>query len=213
MLTTIPFSGFYESIHSHELDNVLEQMVSDSSGCRPASDRVSEELWSHAPYPMIEYTRAFVESFNMLLNAEAGLNIKLEWESVKSPRQYNFGTDRVFATVSFSDVQAMFAKVDRAILDKVCHDRFTSYDGFISHYSNDWRTWGSMTEWDWNQVGTIVEALIVQFLDEQWEWNITEDWNSNGDLDNWIYSSLTDEGKRLVNIASYLRQREERKYR
>ncbi len=70
-----------------------------------------------------------------------------------------------------------------------------------------------MMDWDHNQVGTIVEALVVQFLDEQWEWNVIEDWNSNGDLDNWIYDNLTDEGKRLVKIADYLRQREERRFR
>ena len=213
MLTTIPFSGFYGSHHDREIDNALEMMLSDSSGCHPASDRISEEIWGHVNVPMVEYTRAFVESFNLLLNAEAGLNVKLEWESVKSPHYYNFETDRVFATVSLSDVQAMFAKVDRAILDKVAKERFTSYDGFISHYSPDWRSWGSMTEWDWNQVGTLVEALVAQFLSESWEWDITEDWNCNGDIDNWIYDNLDDEGKRLVKLASYLREREERQYR
>lgn len=213
MLTTIPFSGFYNSHHDAEIDRTLEQMLSDSSGCHPASERISEEIWSHINVPMVEYTRAFVESFNALLNAEAGLNVKLEWESVKSPQYYNFSTDRIFATVSFSDVQAMFAKVDRTVLDRTAEARFTSCSGFISHYSPDWRSWGSMTEWDHNQVGTLIEALVSQFLRPEWEWDVTEDWNSNGDLDNWVYENLDAEGKRLVKIADYLRSREERKFR
>jgi hypothetical protein len=200
-------------MHDSEIDRALEMMLSDSSGCCPASDRISEEIWSHVNTPMVEYTKAFVESFNALLNGETGLNVKIEWESVNSPRQYNFSTDRIFATVSFEDVQAMFAKVDRKILDKVAAARFTSYDGFMSHYSADWRTWGSMSEWDHNQVGTLIEALVSQYLDREWEWKVIEDWNSNGEIDNWVYDALDAEGKRLAKLASYLREREERQYR
>ncbi len=213
MLTTIPFGGFYGTHHDAEIDRTLEQMLSDSSGCHPASDRISNDMWSHVRTPMTEYTKAFVESFNALLNGESGLKIKLEWESVKSPQFYNFSTDRIFATVSFSDVQALFAKVDRKVLDRTAEERFTSRSGFISHYSPDWRSWGSLRDWDHNQVGTLVEALVTQFLSPEWEWNITEDWNCNGDIDNWVYDNLDEEGKRLVKIAGYLREREERQYR
>lgn len=213
MLTTIPFSGFYETHHNAEIDNVLEQMVSDSSGCHPISDRISNDLWLHVNTPIVEYTRAFVASFQTLLNAECGLNIALTWESVSSPREYNFQTDRIFATISFPDVQAMFAKIDRKVLDETAKNRFTSRSGFISHYSPDWRSWRNMREWDHNQVGTLIEALTAQYLSDNWEWNITEDWNSNGDIDNWVYDNLDAEGKRLVEIASYLREREERQYR
>jgi hypothetical protein len=213
MLTTIPFSGFYNTHHDAEIDRVLEQMLSDSSGCHPISDRISNDIWSHISTPTVEYTKAFVESFNALLNGESGLKIKLEWESVRSPHFYNFETDRIFATVSFEDVQTMFARVDRKILDLTAQQRFTSYDGFISHYSPDWRSWGSMRDWDHNQVGTLLEALVTQFLRPEWEWDVTEDWNCNGDIDNWVYDNLDGEGKRLVKLASYLREREERQYR
>jgi hypothetical protein len=213
MLTTIPFSGFYESMHSHKIVNVLEQMISDSSGRHTISDSIADKLWLHVSQPVNEYTQAFVEPFTALLNGDTGLNVKLEWESVSSPHAYNFSTDRVFATVSFQDVQALFNKVDKTVFSEVCRDSFTSYDGFWSHYSPDWKTWGSLKEWDHNQIGTILAALVKQFLHSDWEWDVIEDWNSNGDIDNWVYSNLDAEGKRLVKIADYLREREERKYR
>jgi hypothetical protein len=213
MLTTIPFSGFYESMHDHAIDDVLEQMVSDSSGCHPASERISNDLWMHFNTPMVEYTKAFVECFQTLFNAETGLQVRFKWESVSSPREYNFTTDRIFAEVRLMDVRAMFAKVDRAILDKTAAARFTSCSGFISHYSPTVEDWGKLSEWDHNQVGTLVEALVSQFLSTDWEWNVIEDWNGNGELDNWVYDAMDEEGKRLVNIASYLRQREARQYR
>ena len=213
MLTTIPFSGFYESHHSGEIDRTLEMMLSDSSGCSPASERISEEIWGHVSTPMVAYTKAFVESFQAMLKDKAELDIPITWESVQSPREYNFGTDRLFATVSLKSVRAMMRKVDKAVLDRVAKERFTSSDGFISHYSADVKSWGSVINWDHNQVGTLVAALVVQFFGDDWEWNITEDWNSNGDLDNWVYAALDDEGKRLVKLADYLRSREERQYR
>lgn len=213
MLTTIPFSGFYESMHDDQIDQALEQMLSDSSGCHAISDRISNDIWMHTHTPMAEYSKAFVESFQTLFNAETGLKIAFEYESVRSPREYNFGTDRVFATVSLEDARAMFAKVDREILDKIAEECFTSRSGFSSFYSPDWRSWGSMEKWDHNQVGTLVAALVSQFMSEEWEWNIIEDWSGNGYVDSWVYDNLDAEGKRLVNIADYLRRREERQYR
>jgi hypothetical protein len=213
VLTTIPFSGFYDTIHDAQINDCLESMLSDSSGCRPASDRISEKMWMHTSTPMLEYTSAFVVSFQTLLNGESGLSIKLEWESVSSPREYNFATDRIFAKISFPDVQAIFNKVNKKVLDKTAHERFTSCSGFISHYSPDWRDWGSLHEWDHNQIGTILEALVSEFFSSEWEWDVIEDWSGNGCLDNWIYDNLDTEGKRLLKLADYLRDREERKYR
>ena len=213
MLTTIPFSGFYNSMHDDQIDWVIESMLSDSSGCHPISQRLADEIWSHTGDVRAEYSKAFTEGFQGLFNSETGLDVEFEWESVNSPRAYNFSTDRVFATVSLSDVRALFRKVDWKALDHAAKERFTSCDGFISHYSPYWRTWGSMTEWDHNQIGTLIEALVSQFLGENWEWDIIEGWSGAGHLDNWVYSALDEEGKRLVKIADYLRQREERQYR
>jgi len=215
MLTTIPFSGFYNSMHDSEIDRALESMVSDSSGCHAISDRIANDIWSYVNTPVAEYTREFVADFQILFNEETGLNVTFDFDAVDSPKYYNFTTDRIFAVVSESDVQAMFAKVDKAVLARVIRDRFTSYDGFISHYTNsltDWQT-EPLNEWDHNQVGTIVEALVSQFLSPEWEWNVIEDWSGNGLVDRWVYDGLDAEGKRLVKIADYLRQREERQYR
>jgi len=44
-LTTIPFAGFYDSWHSDEIDQSLEQMFADENGDRiPMFDDVWEEV-------------------------------------------------------------------------------------------------------------------------------------------------------------------------
>jgi hypothetical protein len=213
MNTTIPFSGFYSSMHDDEIDRTLENLISDSSGCHPISDRIASNLWMHMGDVSTEYARAFLADFQILFNGETGLSVAFEWDTLDSPRAYNFSTDRIFAKVSAEHVKAMYSKVNHSILDRMAEERFTSCSGFISHYSPDVSSWGELEEWDHNQVGTLVEALVSQFLPKEWEGNVIEDWSGSGIVDEWVYDALDEEGKRLVKIAAYLRQREERQYR
>ena len=92
-LTTIPFSGFYESIHSQELDRALGDMVTDSSGCRPISERLGNDIWDgiHWGDAMRAYAVAYSKRFAGLLREEYG--IEVTWESISSPREYNFTTE------------------------------------------------------------------------------------------------------------------------
>lgn len=213
MLTTIPFSGFYNSMHNAAIDHALENMLSDSSGCHPASKRISNETYRHTQTPMNEYTSEYVRIFVQHLNKESGLNISLAWESVSSPRTYNFETDRIFARVTESDARAMLRAVDPAKMDAVTKAEFTSRDGFCSHYSPRWRDWGPVLEWDHNQIGALLSALVAQYMEEGWEFGIAQTISEFRNIDDWVYENLDKEGQRLVIIAGYLRRREERDYR
>lgn len=212
MLTVVPFSGFYCSQHSEALDNELEQMIQDDHG-NPVSQRIANELWAHVTYPYSEYSRRYVEDFATYFYKECGIRCPLKFESVRSPREYNFQTDRVFAKISRATVRTLWKHVDREKLDAVCRAMFTSCDGFSSYYSPDYRTWGKVDKWDHNQVSALLRAFIKQYFADEWEWFIVEDWSGSGILSNWMYDGLDAEGKRLVNIADYLRRRQERKYR
>jgi hypothetical protein len=215
MRSTIPFTGFYESIHSDNLEQAIEQGISDSSGCGPVSDRIANDIWMHynSSKPEIAYVQAFVESFQAMFVQKTGLKVAFKFENMTSPREYNFQTDRIFVTLSREHVRQLRRYVDTAELDKQATERFTSCDGFISFYSPDYTTWGPIDKWDANQVGTLVEACMKTApFDESWEWDIVEYWSGNGYIDDWMYEGLDKEGIRLMNIAHYLRQREERAY-
>jgi hypothetical protein len=213
MLTTIPFSGFYYSMHDAEFDREIENMVSDSSGCHPISQRIADDLWSHITTPTAQYAQRFMEDFALYFTGETGIKLKLTFDALDSPREYNFRTDRIFAHVSLATVRALYRACDKSILDAVIKERFTSYDGFISYYRPDRSSWGKLTEWDCNQVACLILALVREHCSDEWEWNIVEDWSGSGILSNWMYDGLDAEGKRLVKIADYLRSREERQYR
>ena len=211
MLAVIPFSGFYESWHADELDSALEQMLSDDYG--NCNHGLNERVYFSAEWQKIHaaYAAAYAENF------ADHFKIKLKFESLNSPREYNFTTDRIFVELETEEVERVFEEVSAIALDAVCERMFTSYDGFSSHYSPDWRSWGPPEEWDHNQVFALITAYVEQEhggnFEQSDEIDLMESDRCNGAYDDWIYTHAGKEGRRALDVALYLRQRSERKYR
>lgn len=207
METTIPFHGFYDSFHSHELDNALEQIFSDSSG-NPIDGLVSRAFdkvdWGKAH---LEYAKVFAEAFALRFGLKT-----LKFAELSSPKYYNFETDRIFCTIDESEVKMMFDTVDKQKLNDRIHERFTSRSGFISFYKNDLEDWKSdVTEWDINEVGTLLEVYIQSHEEytEEYEYYLLDDvYSSAYEI---VSDCVTD--SRLFKIGDYLREREERQFR
>jgi hypothetical protein len=210
MLSVIPFSGFYNSIHDSELDRALEQMFSDESG-NPYDGLVSCAFdlvqWQkvHAAYAA-HYAAAFCEEFDI---------VGATFESLASPREYNFETDRIFITLPEPEVSRILTVTPRDILDNVASEMFTSRSGFISHYSPDVDSWGPVAEWDHNQCFALLSAYVLHMRDgeafDSWaEYSIMEHCSGNGYLDKWLSESAHEGMARLWNVCDYLRTRAER---
>lgn len=203
MLTTVPFSGFYNSFHDACLDDRLGSMFSDrETGCHPNKDLLDAAYgavrWAHVHHQYAEdYCRAFAHEFG----------INLSFDSLVSPREYNFETDRIFATIDEDEVRRLFGEVDPDDLTAIAKERFTSCDGFISFYDPDWRAWGDVLEWDCNQVGTLLLAWLQKEdpdFDQYAELNLME----NAHIEHWL--SQGKEMERLLRIHDYLQERAER---
>lgn len=92
-------------------------------------------------------------------------SIGLKFESMSSPREYNFETDRLFAFVSLRIMRELFkrSKAEKhATLAAVIRQRFTSRSGFISHYSNYLADWLAkpLADWDHNELATLLIATM-----------------------------------------------------
>ncbi len=90
---------------------------------------------------------------------------RMTFESMDSPREYNFATDRVYATVPLAVMRLLFkrsAAEKHATLATVIAERFTSCDGFISHYSRHLSDWleKPLADWDHNELGTLLIAAM-----------------------------------------------------
>lgn len=209
METTVPFSGFYYSVHDQEIDSCLEQYFSDDCG-ECISPVLFQRALDQADWTAIhnDYARQYVEGFS------EEFEVKLSYKLMVSPREYNFTTDRLFAEIELSEVKRLFNLVPREVLEKAIKANFTSYDGFISYYSNDLNDWPSdLSEWDHNQVGTLISAYVSTIEPEFNQW---KEFDLLGDPVHEFVNELFDkhiEGiDKLNKIYCYLREREERTY-
>lgn len=205
MLTTIPFSGFYNSLHDSSLDDALDQMFSDhATGCtvnHKLRDRAFDACqWGlvHANYAAA-YATALAREFK----------IALTFESLKSPREYNFETDRIICEISLDEVKRLRAETSEKPFRDLARERFTSCSGFVSFYEPDVDDWGAIGTWDLNQVGTLIAAYIDEQapgFDMLAEYDLMESARANGRLDEWIIQA-TPGIDRLFTIHDYLQER------
>lgn len=213
MLVKIPFAGFYESLHSHAIDNEIEMQIEyferDCGMSIPES--FAEMLWFEPDYQHVhsEYAKFYVGRFL------SEFDLSGKFESMDSPREYNFTTDRVYADISRDSIAKAWRGTDKKILARLCGERFTSYNGFISYYRPDYKQWGLLYTWDHNQLETLLLAYIETERGETWgQWSeddLVEDINCNGLLSDWLCES----GKyvRVLNALDYMRDRCQRTIR
>jgi hypothetical protein len=210
MLTTIPFEGFYNSVHGDELDIALEQMFHDDDGV--SNEGLVDRAYTACDWQAVHerYARAYAEKFSEMIE------VNMTFESLQRPREYNFETDRILCTIEKRQVRKLFAAVVQSTeFADVCREHFQSRDGFVSFYSPDWRDWPkSIAEWDHNQVGAVVLAYTRTWnggkdLDSLAEMGLMEDFLHGGHAEEWIYRATPGMG-RLCRINGYLNERAKR---
>jgi hypothetical protein len=201
--TTIPFSGFYGSLHSIELDDTLDQMFSD----RGTGSHVNDGLVAHAIDKInwqathIAYAQEYCEQFAL------EMGVTLNFEALVSPREYNFVTDRIFASISCASLERLYAVVDKNALVDMVRVKFTSRDGFASFYPNELGGWpADVQDWDHNQIGTLIETLVGKGFDQFKEHDLMSDSRSNGFCDSILEQNLPC-AERLFKIHDYLQVR------
>lgn len=225
----VPFSGFYESIWSGELDHAEEQWCEYEAAERddgelqhPEELRLSSEELAELLYWAAEYGTAhaliakdYVEAFDYQIGELLGLtkastrtrfdysttpaatriepcrdaSLHLTYETMTSPREYNFETDRLFADIPLAVMYLLFRR-SRAeghkTLAAMIADRFTSYDGFRSHYANELASWleKPLADWDHNELATLLGAAMeMAGADDDWRWSIYYSMSENNSFD------------------------------
>ena len=206
----IPFSGFYESLHSNAIDDAIDMDLADTSG-NPNPGLVDHSITA-VPWRDIRerYAREYIEVFGKVY----GINGITMTEMV-SPREYNFGTDRIFAAIPESEIKRLHSETSVAILEDVAAELFTSCDGFCSHYSPNVEDWRGLDAWDHNQLHALVVAWIRSRDDVPTDLAEFEDEWFDGASEfclYLLYETASKKYTRLANIASYLRAREERQF-
>ena len=176
--STIPFDGFYESFISDDIDYQIGQQI--EWDCDIYDLNVNEEkiLWDSYLsvnrsyfYNQIaeDYTNFYIDNLNAKLNyayPNKGFTLKATYKCFTSPREYNFSTDRIFIEIEENhciDFIKYIIKNYKKVLENKIKERFTSRDGFWSHYKNGLDLWTQdYSEWDHNQIGTCFELFDLE---------------------------------------------------
>lgn len=164
-LAVLPwFPGFYESPLSAMIDGEMEYEMQGEG--QPGDEwyrapKTWEEVDKMANYKsaQLAITKAWVEAFS----EEVGL--AMEMESLQTPKEYNFTTDRPFIHLPYKSIQRLKPIRKTQEFKEVVKDWFTSYDGFMSFYDNDtespeWRK--PIREYDHNQLSALIAAYALQ---------------------------------------------------
>ena len=103
----LPFDGFYESVSNAMLDGALKQVFSDENGHEhEIPDNFYDRIdWCKAHEA---YARNYCESLAEYLDRQYDLKISFKFESLQSPKYYNFETDKIFAYISQDEIKKLY---------------------------------------------------------------------------------------------------------
>jgi hypothetical protein len=113
----IDFGGFYHSIHSELIDNMIETFEIDE-------DNVNYKETCNS------YCNEFIDSLNDMLE------LNLKFIKIDSPKFYNFRTDKIEAEINENDFNKLkdIYLSSQEFIDYIDMNS-KSYDGFISFYN------------------------------------------------------------------------------
>jgi len=173
----IPFSGFYNSMHSDTIDREIESYFDIEGSGEPD---IPDDFWmkfdGHHDI-QIEYVKLYIDAFTEFFNETTGLKVSFEFVDMASPKEYNFQTDRIFCNISEDHIKDIFGETDTQILAETIKERHTSYDGFSSFYSNridEWFAGGKgVLDFDHNELMTLLVACLKKnYSGDDAEWDI-----------------------------------------
>ncbi len=209
-IAAIPFRGFYNSSYSYAIDSEMENSIDyyykeyelteaqrDTLANGYLEKNVSEFYYN--------VSKDYAESFIYEIERETGLTLNARFESMESPKEYNFQTDRLFIELPEASAIAFVNYIlanHKEELEKLIAQRFTSRSGFISHYDNTLEAWGDPSEWDYNQLGTCFE--IFEYLEHE----IYDSYNIYETISNGLADTLSDAADKMLDRCQEKRKLE-----
>ncbi len=161
----------YHKLAEHELGPELAEIRKLIPDYTLDSEAFAQAAFESTDYSAVhmEASQYWIENLVSVLSSELDYTLDATWESMTSPRFYNFETDRVFCFIPWTQLEAMKAELQgKPQLAERIKRRFTSRSGFSSFYSNELQEWEAkpLREWDHNETGTLLDSFIRHKCEE-----------------------------------------------
>ena len=195
--STIPFQGYYGSEIDSFIDSHIEYEIEHIREEYKANEKQLEIIANGFMSTNVNsfyhnLSKEYAEEFIFLLENEIGFKLNASFESLESPKEYNFSTDRIFIELTENKAIEFVNYIlnnHKEELEDLIKKRFTSQSGFISFYPNSLKEWGNPIEWDHNQLGTCFEIFDY----------IGNDIELNESIYNGIYETLDAESNCILD--------------
>jgi hypothetical protein len=154
------FQGFYGTLFECDAE---EGMIEEGK-------TYDDYKWNYADYKQRVAT-ACVSPIEDQLN-ELDLGITIEFQSLYSPKYYNYSNDSINVAYTLSDNSldkiVEYINENREAFDTYIKDNCTSYDGFCSFYSNDSDVWlNEYIKREDDDMGTVFGHLLAFMLQNE----------------------------------------------
>jgi hypothetical protein len=165
------FSGFYNTIWELDLYYIDEEIKNQREEKGLYSDYNVDDV--KIDYESFE--NDVVENFAEALKRELDdFIINIEVQKIIHPKAYNFKNDSVDIKIEYkADEIKSYIYLNKEKFCEFLKARYTSRDGFFSHYSNEFETWESETLHfsDFSKNGHFLGSILDFICDNK---NITE---------------------------------------
>lgn len=174
------FSGFYETAYSFNVDhydvadwlfdeneyNDIQMEFLAELVKRHYDDIVKENYKEYCDDVAKAVCEFLTEKVSEMLNTK----VEFEFQSIYSPKYYNYRNDSI--NVNFNCDADAFMKNLLEYIKKHLDDfkeyiesNYTSYDGFMSYYSNDVNDW-LKNEYNDHEIGSLLEFALRSYYDD-----------------------------------------------
>ena len=192
------FPGFYGTMfdYEEEINSETDYEVERLSEIHKISvDIINQLLYDSRYYDSIEFdykeyekdaARGCCDWVEYQLQAALGDDkVKVVFESIHSPREYNFANDSINCKITVDEEKVLqYLRDHKESFAEYLKDNFTSYDGFHSFYSNQLEDWlpeagFPVPGWTDAQQGAVLDFIIRDY----------KTWNSEGPEWDMFYSA------------------------
>ena len=160
------FNGFYGTLfethgEDEEINDINQQREENG---------FSEIDFSDCKFDYKEYEKRVAEKCTEVIEFELNEILKIrmnfEFQSVISPREYNFTNDSINIEVKIEDLNSIkdYLRENQENFGEYLRENYTSYDGFISSWSNNPAIWFSYLDKEDRMehvLGSVMNFILI----------------------------------------------------
>lgn len=174
------FNGFYETAYSFNVDDydVADWLFNDNEFTENQKGFCEELIKRHymdivkenyTEYE-IDVAKAVCEFLTEKVTEMLGTKVEFEFQNIYSPKYYNYRNDSINVKLNcdtdvFMKNLLKYIKNHLADFKEYIESNYTSYDGFMSYYSNDVNDW-LKNEYNDHEIGSMLEFALRSHYDD-----------------------------------------------